>query len=489
VYHRWPELLPEGVEVVAINLPGRGARAHEAPVTSIEAAADSITAEIVPLLDVPSAFFGHCMGGILMYEVVRRLEAKHGKVAGHVFVSGCMAPHLYNSPLVHEQGDAPFLDILRLISFSGTQALLDDPALRNTLFPTLRADFRAVVEYGDSLRAAAPLTAPVTGLAADRDLFAAPRAMRAWGQYTKAGYELAQLEGDHYFVESHREAVTQIVAARLAKLVGRKDSEPREDVPNVRWLRPDGDGLGRPPRPVGRRTPRPVLGDGLARVICFPGAGIPARELRVPASSASFTYAAMDMRGPGRPPRTVREMVDRALAAYEDSPRPTLFYGHCIGSIVAYELSRRLEREGRATPVHLVVAGTVGPHLYIAPDAYAVPEPKLLELLHVLKYPYAARLRDDSAFRRERLPLVRADLEAMSEYQYLEGDPVSVPITAIALRHDLWSYPLRTSTWGQHTSCGVQLLEWPGDHYVPMAAPERVGEVIEALAQRSAAAE
>src|SRR5262245_42411464 len=111
VYNRWPELIPDWVDVVAVNLPGRGQRSEdEARIESIAAAADALVAEILPLLDRPFAFFGHCMGAIVMYEVAERLEQRHGRTAAHIFASGCMAPHLYNSPIVHEQEDGAFLD-------------------------------------------------------------------------------------------------------------------------------------------------------------------------------------------------------------------------------------------------------------------------------------------------------------------------------------------------------------------------------------------
>ena len=246
VYNRWPESLPGWVDVVAINLPGRGQRIDEGHLESIAAAADAIVPELLPLLDRPFALFGHCMGAIVMYEVAQRLEQTHGKTAAHLFASGCMAPHLYNSPIVHEQEDSAFLDVLRLISFSGTRALIEDPELRKTTFPMLRGDFRSVVEYGGSFRMRPRLAAPITGLAAENDLFAAPKAMHAWGRYTAGGYDLAQMPGDHYFVESDRETVTRIVCARLAQTLDGASAPALPDMPT----RGSGSGRKRHARPA-----------------------------------------------------------------------------------------------------------------------------------------------------------------------------------------------------------------------------------------------
>ncbi len=44
--------------------------------------------DLLPLLDKPFAFFGHCMGSILMYEVVRLLQEKYDKQPLHLSVTG-----------------------------------------------------------------------------------------------------------------------------------------------------------------------------------------------------------------------------------------------------------------------------------------------------------------------------------------------------------------------------------------------------------------
>jgi surfactin synthase thioesterase subunit len=125
----------------------------------------------------------------------------------------------------------------------------------------------------------------------------------------------------------------------------------------------------------------------------------------------------------------------------------------------------------------------------VAPDAHKLPTEKLLELLSVLKYPLAERLKRDPGFQAARLAMIRADLEAMSAYQYQEGEPLDAPITAISMRHDLWSYPLRTESWRHHTKQRAEVVHWPGDHYYNMRHPEKIHELVCELARSSIAAE
>lgn len=490
VYARWPELLPEWIEVVAISLPGRGVRADEPNAPSIVAAADSILPELLPLLDRPFALFGHCMGAILMYEVAQRLQSSASKRPEHIFASGCMAPHLYNSPIVHEQDDERFLDVLRLISFSGTKALLEDPGLRPLTYPLLRGDFKSVVEYGTMFRERAPLLTPITGLAADNDLFAAPKAMEAWSGYSEQPYQLAELHGDHYFVESDRERVTQIVASVLASHMNATESVPAPS--GITWRQPPSKRFGLPPR-AAKKNPRlraPVTQVG-GTVFCFPPAGVLASEVPLPrAKDGVGRYVPVEYRGNQQEAIATRidHMVDLAYVALADSVTPScVFYGQCLGAAVAYELVLRLEREGRATPGHLIVAGAVGPHLYVAPNAHRLPTEKVLELLSVIEHPHVAELRSNEEFRTRRMPSLRGDLEAMATYQYESQEPLTTPITAISQRLDLWSYPLRTESWMLHTAAACQVIEWPGSHYASFHQPERVHELVRGLAHSKAA--
>jgi surfactin synthase thioesterase subunit/NAD(P)-dependent dehydrogenase (short-subunit alcohol dehydrogenase family)/acyl carrier protein len=492
VYHHWPAAFPASIDVLAVTLPGRGMRVDEGNLESIAHAADAIVPEILPLLDRPFALFGHCMGAILMYEVAQRLQQQHHKTAAHIFASGCMAPHLYNSPIVHEQDDEAFLDVLRLISFSGTRALIEDPELRTSMFPLLRGDFRSVVQYGDSFEMRAPLDAPITGLAAENDLFAAPKAMEAWSRYTARSYDLARLPGDHYFVESDRDTVIELVCARLAQLEPADPAPAPPELAHVTWLKPESNRLGLAPRRSdGHGKPRPpAVSHGPTHVFCFPPACLRANEFPLPVHTGpELVYTAIEWHGAAGPTltRTVDEMVDCAHAAVRERPdRRVIFYGHCLGAIVAYELALRLQKEGLRVPDHLLVAGVVGPHLYVAPDAHKLPTDKLIELLSVLKYPFAARLKQDRAFLNDRIAMIRADLEAMAVYQYRETDALGIPITAVAMRHDLWSYPLRTDTWKHHTRARCDVVHWDGDHYVNMRHPDRIHELVCAMAQSAA---
>ena len=47
---------------------------------------------MTPFLDKPSAFFGHCLGGLTAFETARRLQRQGPLDLRHLFVSGARSP-------------------------------------------------------------------------------------------------------------------------------------------------------------------------------------------------------------------------------------------------------------------------------------------------------------------------------------------------------------------------------------------------------------
>ena len=79
IYREWGDLLPRDVGAQAVTLPGRHNRreeaSHETWEPLMDALHEAITAE---LDDRPYAFFGHCMGAQLAYQLTERIEADPG---------------------------------------------------------------------------------------------------------------------------------------------------------------------------------------------------------------------------------------------------------------------------------------------------------------------------------------------------------------------------------------------------------------------------
>jgi pyochelin biosynthesis protein PchC len=87
-FRGWPAGLAPGIEVLAVQYPGREDRAVEPCLTTVADLADQIQAALGPSLPGTFAFFGHSMGAILAFEVARRIAREQGRGPAHLFVSG-----------------------------------------------------------------------------------------------------------------------------------------------------------------------------------------------------------------------------------------------------------------------------------------------------------------------------------------------------------------------------------------------------------------
>lgn len=216
-YLDWQAHLPD-IELRPLQLPGRGARFLEPPLTRFDALVDTLSGVLAAEpADRPFAFFGHSLGALLAYEVAR-LQARRGlPQPAHLIVSGCAAPaHRPPPENLHLLDDAGLL--ARLRELNGTPPeILAHAELMELLLPTIRADMALVADY--RYRPGAPLALPLTVLAGRDDDIDAGVETTGWRAATTGPCTIHWYDGDHFFINSARGAVLAQLHAALAPLV------------------------------------------------------------------------------------------------------------------------------------------------------------------------------------------------------------------------------------------------------------------------------
>jgi medium-chain acyl-[acyl-carrier-protein] hydrolase len=213
-YRPWAALVPETVNVCAVQLPGRQDRVAEPAFVEMAPLVDALTREASRNLDSPYAMFGHSMGGLVSFEVARRLE-RIGQPPVHLFVSGARAPSAWPQPRRQVQSltDDEFAAELRRLN--GTpEAVLADPALRHLTLPALRADFGVVDSYRYN-PGGGPLGCPISAFGGLDDPQTSVSSLEAWRQVTEGDFRLRMLPGDHFFFQTAAGPLTLAVVADL----------------------------------------------------------------------------------------------------------------------------------------------------------------------------------------------------------------------------------------------------------------------------------
>jgi medium-chain acyl-[acyl-carrier-protein] hydrolase len=217
---------------------------------------------------------------------------------------------------------------------------------------------------------------------------------------------------------------------------------------------------------------REGIGDRVVRLVFFPYAGKGATGYRELADQFAEDIEPVLVQTPGREARLAEPAVSvmddlvAALAAELRSllTEPFAFFGHSMGSLVAFELARKLRTDAADLPgpVHLFVSAERAPHLIEPP---AVTNDRLTDA-EFLADPMRVRpdspLRTDPMFAELMLPTYRADSLLVERYRCGTDATVDCPISAFVGEYDEIVPPDSVAEWKWHTTAAFRLRLLPG---------------------------
>jgi surfactin synthase thioesterase subunit len=201
-----------GVEVLAVQYPGRQDRHAEPAIDTIAGLADEITHALRPWAAEPLAFFGHSMGAVVAFEVARRMEARGDAGPTRLIVSGRRAPARERHQDVHLRDDAGIVAELRRLAGTDTRLLGDEEILRMIL-PAIRADYTAIETYRPG--EGAVVRCPVTAFTGDADPQTTIDEADAWRDHTTGAFALRVFPGGHFYLAETPGSVIAAIGAEM----------------------------------------------------------------------------------------------------------------------------------------------------------------------------------------------------------------------------------------------------------------------------------
>jgi amino acid adenylation domain-containing protein len=231
-------------------------------------------------------------------------------------------------------------------------------------------------------------------------------------------------------------------------------------------------------------------------MICFPhGGGGPNAYRSWPSQLPGW----LEVWGSNPPGRGVRHrepsiddmavLVDTIVGDLRDLvDLPVVLFGHSVGALVAFEVARRLEREGLARPLHVFVSGHAEPNAARGgPDMSAWSDDALIGEIGALGLLPTEALAQ-AGLADIVLPPLRADFRLAERYQPDASARIDAPLTAMGGADDPIVDADRLDQWRVRTTADFDSVVLPGGHCYTEQSKKDLLDQISVRAERALAA-
>lgn len=220
IYNGWKKRLDKDIDLVAVELAGRGKRIYDLLYNSIDEAVDDVYKIIKNDLNGSSlfGFFGHSMGGIIAFELAHKLRKKNLQQPSVIFFSGRGAPHVprrEDKEIYHKLPEDEFRK--KILDLGGTPTeFFKHPELLEVLLPMLKSDFKIAETFTGSTEIT-PFDYDIKVLIGKEEDVTAEQ-MHGWKEHTSKICTMYYFEGGHFFINEETEKVVDIVNNTVRQL-------------------------------------------------------------------------------------------------------------------------------------------------------------------------------------------------------------------------------------------------------------------------------
>ena len=157
--------------------------------------------------------------------------------------------------------------------------------------------------------------------------------------------------------------------------------------------------------------------------------------------------------------------------------RPYVIYGHSMGALLGYLVTRRIFEKGMPMPEQLVVSGFGAPvHRKAKQSRHLLGREEFWQLLINLGG-VSGETAGNEELKAFYEPILRADIQALDSYIYEPCRALDIPI--IAIRGTKESTPTtKWLDWQMESRVGAVIKEFEGDHFFIFDHIERIISII-----------
>jgi len=221
IYYKWKKFLNPSIELVPMALKGRGKRFSETFYENLEQAVDDIFEKYKDKIGEDDyAIYGHSMGSLLAYELYYKICKSKLRKPIHIFFSGYKAPSIISKrENIYTLSDNDF--IKKVMKLGGTpKELMDNQVLLQIFLPIIRNDFKNIESYTYEKKEN-KIECDVSILNGKQDSINLKEIL-AWKNHVCREFNIYNFEGNHFYINSNVENITDIINDTLANNIYNK---------------------------------------------------------------------------------------------------------------------------------------------------------------------------------------------------------------------------------------------------------------------------
>lgn len=164
--------------------------------------------------------------------------------------------------------------------------------------------------------------------------------------------------------------------------------------------------------------------------------------------------------------------------------RPFILFGHSLGSVLAYETTKELQKRNMV-PISLTVSGRQPPHLKSKMHliAHLNNEDFIKEVFELNGTP--PELMASKDFLEMATPILRADFKLAENYQIKIEEKIKCPVSVLGSTTDKWIDTKEIAEWSKTTEKPCETRIFEGDHFYLKQNPRLVAEYLNNLLEKN----
>ncbi|WHZ55989.1 thioesterase II family protein [Metabacillus hrfriensis] len=201
IFNNWRNYLHHSIELQPIHYAGRGKRFQECCYQDMNEITNDIFENITGYINKSNySFFGHSMGGLIAYELCKKMVSEGLHSPAHIFLSGIKPPNHVREKKVHNLPEKEFKE--KIGKLNGTpKEILNNQELMDIYLPILRSDFKLIEEYEFS-REGYKLNTSITAMYGKQDDIT-EEDMKKWTDFTSKDSQVRGYPGGHFFINEN----------------------------------------------------------------------------------------------------------------------------------------------------------------------------------------------------------------------------------------------------------------------------------------------